>query len=319
HRGGEVGEAVVARRHGEDAGRGLAVVAERAELGRERVVVGEAGAALAGGDDLARVEAEAGDVAEAAARHELAAAPEGAGRVLDHDEPVEGLPELHLAHREAELVDDDRRLGARRALLAEVRGAGVPLLGVDVDEPHLEAERARGVRGARPGERRDEDLAPRLEPQGAEGELERGGAVRDADRVSPSGALREGALEGLHLGALNEPSAPEHARGPLDGGLVDHRAAEGDHRRRYIREAERAPNLHTLGMETKFLGRTGVRVSRLAFGTMTFGAEADERASAAIYARCRDAGINLFDCADVYSKGRAEEILGRLVSGHRDE
>ncbi|NLY94244.1 MAG: aldo/keto reductase [Myxococcales bacterium] len=72
-------------------------------------------------------------------------------------------------------------------------------------------------------------------------------------------------------------------------------------------------------METKFLGRTGVRVSRLAFGTMTFGAEADERASAAIYARCRDAGINLFDCADVYSKGRAEEILGRLVSGHRDE
>jgi aryl-alcohol dehydrogenase-like predicted oxidoreductase len=67
------------------------------------------------------------------------------------------------------------------------------------------------------------------------------------------------------------------------------------------------------------MGVTGVRVSRLGFGTMTFGAEADEATSAAIYGRCRDAGINLFDCADVYSKGRAEEILGRLVRGHRDE
>jgi aryl-alcohol dehydrogenase-like predicted oxidoreductase len=72
-------------------------------------------------------------------------------------------------------------------------------------------------------------------------------------------------------------------------------------------------------METRFMGRTGVRVSRLGFGTMTFGAESDEATSAAIYARCRDAGINLFDCADVYSKGGAEEILGRLVRGHRDE
>jgi aryl-alcohol dehydrogenase-like predicted oxidoreductase len=38
-----------------------------------------------------------------------------------------------------------------------------------------------------------------------------------------------------------------------------------------------------------------------------------------MYARCRDAGINLFDCADVYADGRSEEILGGLVRGHRDE
>jgi aryl-alcohol dehydrogenase-like predicted oxidoreductase len=72
-------------------------------------------------------------------------------------------------------------------------------------------------------------------------------------------------------------------------------------------------------MQTRYLGATGVAVSKLAFGTMSFGQEADESESARLYARCRDAGINLFDCADVYSKGRAEEILGKLVRAHRDE
>ncbi len=67
------------------------------------------------------------------------------------------------------------------------------------------------------------------------------------------------------------------------------------------------------------LGRTGARVSRFCFGTMTFGAEADEAESGRIYAACRDAGIDFFDCADVYAGGRSEEILGRLIRGHRDE
>ena len=72
-------------------------------------------------------------------------------------------------------------------------------------------------------------------------------------------------------------------------------------------------------MEYTCLGRTGVRVSRLCFGTMSFGGDADERTSAAMFARCRDAGINFFDCADMYSKGRAEEVLGSLIAGCRDE
>ncbi|MEO0361826.1 MAG: aldo/keto reductase, partial [Pseudomonadota bacterium] len=67
------------------------------------------------------------------------------------------------------------------------------------------------------------------------------------------------------------------------------------------------------------LGRTGAEVSELCFGTMSFGGDADEAASAAIYAACRDAGIDFFDCADVYAGGVSEEILGRLVKGHRDE
>jgi aryl-alcohol dehydrogenase-like predicted oxidoreductase len=72
-------------------------------------------------------------------------------------------------------------------------------------------------------------------------------------------------------------------------------------------------------MEFRFLGRTGVRVSRLAFGTMSFGSDADESTSAALFSRCRDAGINFFDCADVYAKGRSEEILGKLIASCRDE
>lgn len=72
-------------------------------------------------------------------------------------------------------------------------------------------------------------------------------------------------------------------------------------------------------MDYPFLGRTGVRISRLCFGTMSFGGDADEQTAAAMFARCRDAGINTFDCADVYAGGRSEKILGRLVADARDE
>ncbi|MCA9520836.1 MAG: aldo/keto reductase [Myxococcales bacterium] len=72
-------------------------------------------------------------------------------------------------------------------------------------------------------------------------------------------------------------------------------------------------------MEYRFLGRTGVRVSRLVLGTMAFGGAADEAESRRIFERCRDAGINLFDCADVYNEGRAEELLGRFAAGCRDQ
>ena len=72
-------------------------------------------------------------------------------------------------------------------------------------------------------------------------------------------------------------------------------------------------------MEHVFLGRTGVRTSRLAFGTMSFGGDADESESARLFAACRNAGINHFDCADVYAGGRSEEVLGRLIADCRDE
>ena len=72
-------------------------------------------------------------------------------------------------------------------------------------------------------------------------------------------------------------------------------------------------------MEYKNLGRAGVKVSSLCFGTMTFGDGADEKTSATLYGMCRDKGINFFDCANVYAKGESERILGRLIKSHRDE
>jgi len=72
-------------------------------------------------------------------------------------------------------------------------------------------------------------------------------------------------------------------------------------------------------MKTKPLGRTGVQVSELCFGTMSFGGDADEATSATMYKACRNAGINFFDSADQYSKGAAEQILGALMRGHRNE
>ncbi len=72
-------------------------------------------------------------------------------------------------------------------------------------------------------------------------------------------------------------------------------------------------------MEYHALGRTGVRVSSLCFGTMSFGDTADEEESARMFKHCRDAGINFFDCANIYAEGRSEEILGKLMKDSRDE
>jgi aryl-alcohol dehydrogenase-like predicted oxidoreductase len=52
---------------------------------------------------------------------------------------------------------------------------------------------------------------------------------------------------------------------------------------------------------------------------MSFGGDADTETSRALFALCRDAGINFFDCADVYQAGGAEEILGELAAPIRDE
>lgn len=72
-------------------------------------------------------------------------------------------------------------------------------------------------------------------------------------------------------------------------------------------------------MKYRSLGSTGIQVSPLCFGTMSFGGDADEETSGALFRRCREAGINFFDCANVYNGGRAEEILGRLIQDSRDE
>ena len=72
-------------------------------------------------------------------------------------------------------------------------------------------------------------------------------------------------------------------------------------------------------MNYRTVGKTGVKVSSLCFGTMSFGDTADEAESGRLYGASRDAGINFFDCANVYAQGRSEEILGRFIRDERDE
>ncbi|GAA2050421.1 aldo/keto reductase [Catenulispora yoronensis] len=68
-------------------------------------------------------------------------------------------------------------------------------------------------------------------------------------------------------------------------------------------------------------GRTGVKVSALALGTMMFGPRGnpDHEDSVRIIHRALDAGINLIDTADVYSQGESETIVGKALAGRRDD
>lgn len=79
-------------------------------------------------------------------------------------------------------------------------------------------------------------------------------------------------------------------------------------------------------MNVKRLGRTGLKVSEICLGTMTFGNQADEATAFAIMDKAFDAGVFFFDTADAYplgatpeTLGRTEEIIGRWLRGRRGE
>ena len=80
-------------------------------------------------------------------------------------------------------------------------------------------------------------------------------------------------------------------------------------------------------MEYRNLGSSGLKVSALTLGTMTFGGggpfanvgSTDVDGARRQLDMCRDAGVNLIDTADVYSSGRSEEIVGEALAGRRDE
>ncbi|AEI38416.1 MAG: aldo/keto reductase [Zymomonas mobilis subsp. pomaceae] len=80
-------------------------------------------------------------------------------------------------------------------------------------------------------------------------------------------------------------------------------------------------------MEYRQLGRSGLKVSALSLGTMTFGGKGDFADTGHTDIKgaqhqielCRDAGINLFDTADIYSNGLSEEILGKALGKKRKD
>jgi aryl-alcohol dehydrogenase-like predicted oxidoreductase len=79
-------------------------------------------------------------------------------------------------------------------------------------------------------------------------------------------------------------------------------------------------------MHIRRLGQTGLKVSAVCLGTMTFGRQADEATSFASLDRAATAGVNFLDTADAYpvppepaTAGRTEEIIGRWLKGRRDQ
>jgi len=78
-------------------------------------------------------------------------------------------------------------------------------------------------------------------------------------------------------------------------------------------------------MKLNFLGNTGIKVSELCFGTMTFGGRGfwrvigalDQKGADKLVGMALDAGVNFFDTADVYSEGMAEELLGTALGERR--
>jgi aryl-alcohol dehydrogenase-like predicted oxidoreductase len=80
-------------------------------------------------------------------------------------------------------------------------------------------------------------------------------------------------------------------------------------------------------MEYRSLGGSGLKVPALSLGTGTFGGKgeffsgwgnSDVAEATRMVDVCLDAGLNLFDSADIYSAGAAEEILGQAIKGRRD-
>jgi aryl-alcohol dehydrogenase-like predicted oxidoreductase len=73
-------------------------------------------------------------------------------------------------------------------------------------------------------------------------------------------------------------------------------------------------------MDYRHLGRSGLKISEIAYGNwITHGSQVEEAAASACVRAALDEGITTFDTADVYARGRAEEVLGRALHGVRRE
>src|SRR5260370_25328697 len=88
--------------------------------------------------------------------------------------------------------------------------------------------------------------------------------------------------------------------------------------------AESIPELHerSANMKYRLLGKSGLRVSEAALGTMTFGDElgwgSPKAEAQKVYETYREAGGNFIDTANLYTGGTSEKFVGEFIKGHRD-
>lgn len=72
-------------------------------------------------------------------------------------------------------------------------------------------------------------------------------------------------------------------------------------------------------MNYRNLGKSGLKVSQICLGTNNFGGQVSEKTSIEIINKALDCGINVIDTADMYTRGKSEEIIGRAIKDRRDE
>jgi len=202
NRAQDVREAVVEPRlrDVEVAARGDAVVTEPAHRVGELRVGRRHCAALARRHDLARVKGEAAQDAERAARAAAVGGAESAGGVLDERDAVrherrERVP----VERPAEEVDGEHRLRPRREHRGQLRKVEVERPRIHVAEHRLRAAELDGVGRRRKRVGGNDDLVAGPDPKREHGEMERGGAGGDGDRVRHAAGRGDELLELGHL------------------------------------------------------------------------------------------------------------------------
>ena len=187
---------------------------------------------------------------------------------------------------------------------------------------------------ARPGARSSGAAAePDAEPVGQPGRHRAGRRRRGRRRAAAGGAGRAAGVQPAPSGATHRrPTATPHRRRPgrRQRGADRRGNAVGvvtlvvgirecGHLKATLCRCSRPGEDRASGsderddVELRPLGRTGVQVSELCLGAMTFGREADEATSKAMLDRFLEAGGNFVDTADVYSDGVSEEITGRAL------
>ncbi len=203
------------------------MLAQPPQPGREFAVPAGDHAALAGGEQLARVEGVRGEFGARAdgTAPVLGAGP--AGGVLDHGDAVrpDGGPDAVQVDRHPALVDRDHRPGPPGEQRFDGGGGEVAGGPVDLREHRHRTGVGDGVGGGDEGERGDDHLVPRTDARADQRQVQRGGAGGDRDGVLDAEVLGEGPLEGGDPGALGHPAGADR----LGGGLGLLLAEPGDH------------------------------------------------------------------------------------------
>ena len=170
--------------------------------------------------------------------------------------------------------------------------------------------------------REQDDVAPaeqqarrcrRARTSGSRARARRAGSRRAPGRCRERSGRRTSRLRHRRPALHRSPGRPSQ---PADSGLNRDRAL--------CSKRDRWSQGGT-SMEYRYLGRSGLKVSVLTMGTMTFGGvgnfakvgASSQAEASALIDRCIDAGINLLDTADVYSRGLSEEIIGDALAGKR--